>query len=105
MRVGGASRGETRCDSDFRGIVVESAAALSRSALQTQGSGYCVAHWGRPGRLKQSNRKHQEGSLTSAKYTDGAKHKLSVLLLNNGSVELLNITFKYRRSSINSTII
>lgn len=29
--------------SHFRGIVVESAAALSRSALQTQGSEYCVA--------------------------------------------------------------
>lgn len=34
--------------SRFRGIVVESAAALSRSALRTQGSEYCAARWGRP---------------------------------------------------------
>lgn len=34
--------------SRIRGIVVESAAALSRSALRTLGSGYCVARWGRP---------------------------------------------------------
>lgn len=52
-------RGEIWLDffplSGFRGIVVESAAAWSHSALQTQGSEYCVARWGRPGRLKQGN--------------------------------------------------
>lgn len=39
----------------FRGIVVKSAAALSRSALQTQGSEYYVARWGIPGKSKQGN--------------------------------------------------
>lgn len=41
--------------SHFRGIVVESAAALSRSALQTLGNEYCVARWGIPGKLKWCN--------------------------------------------------
>lgn len=41
--------------SHFRGIVVESAAALSRSALQTQGSGYYVARWGIPERFENGN--------------------------------------------------
>lgn len=53
-QLGGVKEGRGEFDftcpllSDFRGIVVESAAALSRSALQTQGSGYCAARWGRP---------------------------------------------------------
>lgn len=34
--------------SQLRGIVVESAAALFHSALQTLGSEYCVARWGKP---------------------------------------------------------
>lgn len=42
--------------SRLRGIVVESAAALFHSALQTLGSGYCVARSGKPGRQRQAVR-------------------------------------------------
>lgn len=39
--------------SQLRGIVVESAAALFHSALQTLGSEYCVARWGKPAKRKK----------------------------------------------------
>lgn len=81
--LGGVKEGRGEFDftcpllSDFRGIVVESAAALSRSALQTQGSGYCAARWGRPLKIKT------EQSTNISKFIYKLIHMLFVCVTNH----------------------
>lgn len=60
---GGGGGSTSPLPSQIRGIVVESAAALFHSALQTLGSEYCVARWGKPaerGRERQRQQTQEE---------------------------------------------
>lgn len=64
--------------SQLRGIVVESAAALFHSALQTLGSEYCVARWGKPAkrqRQRQSDRRPAEAGVNRSIFSVGHDRK------------------------------
>lgn len=52
--------------SQLRGIVVESAAALFHSALQTLGSEYCVARWGTPAERGGQRQRQRHNEVMAA---------------------------------------